>query len=231
MICYKLKSLLCKISNFIKISPVLKKVNFLMGEVDKNDQGKNVWPWLTYPAISWLNKYINKEMKVFEFGSGNSTLFFSNRAASVISVEHDEKWYGKVAAQLKNNNIQNCRYSLFEPESAPYSTGKKKAIPGNYEAAGEKYRNNNFRNYCQSIAEYPDGYFDIILVDGRARASCLFHAKDKLIKGGIIILDNSERSRYAGAVKWLRKNGFKQSDFPGFGPLNSFIWITSVFKK
>ena len=37
---------------------------------------------------------------------------------------------------------------------------------------------------------------DFVLVDGRARRSCALKAMDKLKKGGILVLDNSERKRY-----------------------------------
>lgn len=41
-------------------------------------------PWYTYPAIEYLKSFDFKECDVFEFGSGNSSLYWSSRARSVI---------------------------------------------------------------------------------------------------------------------------------------------------
>jgi len=55
---------------------------------------------------------------------------------------------------------------------------------------------NDFYNYYTKVNEYEDGYFDFVLIDGRARAKCGLNAIDKLKSGGIFVLDNSERPRY-----------------------------------
>lgn len=39
-------------------------------------------------------------MTLFEYGSGHSTLFWKERVASVVSVEHDESWFEEMAPQL-----------------------------------------------------------------------------------------------------------------------------------
>ena len=58
-------------------------------------------PWFTYPAIHFLKERILKdELHVFEFGSGNSTLWWMNIAASVHSVEHEEEWFERIRAQI-----------------------------------------------------------------------------------------------------------------------------------
>ena len=33
-------------------------------------------PWVTHGAKKWLDSYLKKDMKVFEWGSGGSTLYF-----------------------------------------------------------------------------------------------------------------------------------------------------------
>lgn len=59
-------------------------------------------PWYTYPAIEFL-KYLDLHDKVvFEYGSGCSSLFWSNESKGVISVENDEEWYKIV---LKNKRF------------------------------------------------------------------------------------------------------------------------------
>lgn len=60
-------------------------------------------PWITYPAIDFLNKRINKEMRVFEYGCGSSTLWWALRVKEVISVEHDEAWYKQMVQVIPDN--------------------------------------------------------------------------------------------------------------------------------
>lgn len=46
------------------------------------------YPWLTYPAVQFLEGRIRAEFRVFEYGSGSSTLWWSRRVASVVSCDH-----------------------------------------------------------------------------------------------------------------------------------------------
>ena len=61
-------------------------------------------PWLTTAAINYLNNYINKiyNIKILEFGSGGSTLWFAKQANinTIISIEHDPRWLKKVESKL-----------------------------------------------------------------------------------------------------------------------------------
>ena len=60
------------------------------------DGNGNALPWVTYPFIDFIKERINKTQHIFEYGSGNSTIFYAERAATVTSVEHDKGWFDKV---------------------------------------------------------------------------------------------------------------------------------------
>lgn len=76
--------------------------SFLKKEpVDKNNFPI---PWLTYPAISFLSERLNMNLLIFEYGSGNSTLFYSIFVKKVIAVEHDKYWYEKIKSRLAENS-------------------------------------------------------------------------------------------------------------------------------
>lgn len=68
--------------------------------VDKNN---NPIPWVTYPFIDFITPRLNKSMVIFEFGSGNSTLFYSKRVKRVVAVEHNLEWYEKLKSSLPKN--------------------------------------------------------------------------------------------------------------------------------
>ena len=67
------------------------------------DRKGNCLPWYTYPAISFLNKKVLSDMVVFEYGSGNSTLWWSQRVSSVVSYEHDQEWYSSIKKMVPTN--------------------------------------------------------------------------------------------------------------------------------
>ena len=46
-------------------------------------------PWFTYPAIRMLEKIITPDLRVFEYGSGGSSIWWSERVNEVYSIEHD----------------------------------------------------------------------------------------------------------------------------------------------
>lgn len=53
--------------------------------------GKHI-PWLTYPAIEFLDGLDFTGKSIFEFGGGGSTLFWARRARDVTTVELDPSW-------------------------------------------------------------------------------------------------------------------------------------------
>jgi len=68
--------------------------------IDKNG---NPIPWVTYPFIDFIRERLNKEINIFEFGSGNSTLFYATKVKSLITVEHDKKWFDKISNIIPEN--------------------------------------------------------------------------------------------------------------------------------
>lgn len=67
------------------------------------DAEGNPLPWITYPAIEFLVRRVTKEMSVFEYGCGASTLWWAPRVKEVVSVEHDREWFGTVASRAPQN--------------------------------------------------------------------------------------------------------------------------------
>lgn len=60
-------------------------------------------PWFTYPFIDFIKTRLKKNQTLFEFGSGNSTLFFANFVDTVISIEHNKEWYNKLYKRIPKN--------------------------------------------------------------------------------------------------------------------------------
>lgn len=68
------------------------------------DASGNPLPWVTYSFIDFIKTRLNKELSIFEYGSGNSTLFYASKVKRVVSVEHDEAWYQKIVQEKAPNS-------------------------------------------------------------------------------------------------------------------------------
>lgn len=62
-------------------------------------------PWYTYPAIEYLASFDFTDCEVFEYGSGNSSLYWAGRARRVVSVEDDQAWFEAVSRKLLPNQV------------------------------------------------------------------------------------------------------------------------------
>lgn len=164
-----------------------------------NLHGKPI-PWMTYPFLEFVEKRLNNSMKVFEYGSGNSTLWWADQVKQVISCEHDLSWFQQVEKEIPINvEIYHC----------DLSDGSK---------------------YSEFVSRY-NKLFDIIVIDGRQRVSCVKNSLSALTDEGVVIWDNSDRNSYNEGYDFLKKNSFKRIDFWGMGPINSYSWCTSVFYR
>lgn len=82
-------------------------------------------PWYTYPAIEYLNNIDFSGKTVFEYGSGNSSKYWSRKAKSVFSVEHDKAWYEKIKGGLSaNQTIKLCESEQEYLGAISNTTGK-----------------------------------------------------------------------------------------------------------
>jgi hypothetical protein len=187
-------------------------------------------PWISFSAIKFLKEIIRKDMRVFEYGSGGSTLFWISRVQELVSVEHDNIWYSNMKKQLDDYAIQNSKYILAEPADDPGFSEKRFENPDDYISSDPGYKDKNFEQYVKSIDSYPDNYFDVVVVDGRARPSCIKHGIPKLKKNGLLIIDNSERKYYFAPFSFNR-NSWKISKFAGPVPYTRDFSETTILKK
>ena len=60
-------------------------------------------PWMNYGVIQFLELRLRKDLSLFEYGSGNSTLFFSDQVGQVVSVEGHKEWFDYVKGHMPDN--------------------------------------------------------------------------------------------------------------------------------
>lgn len=166
------------------------------------DKSGNPLPWYTYSFINFIEDRIQKDFEVFEYGSGNSTLWWANRVEMVDSVESDKKWFEQIKSQMPQN------------------------VNLNYEACED----NENGKYAKKVLNSGNKY-NLIIVDGKDRNNCIHYSISALKNNGVIILDNSNREIYQSAFEELKANDFKRIDFYGVSPIVPFESATSIFYK
>lgn len=125
-------------------------------------QGKPL-PMYTYPAIEYLAQLEFGECEVLEFGSGQSTLWWAQRAGQVTAVEHDDHW----VTRLEEAALSNVTCLFAKREDIATGADYLAVIP-----AGER--------------------FDVIALDGLHYYDCAAAARGLLKPGGLVILDNAD---------------------------------------
>ncbi|CAD5372632.1 Methyltransferase domain protein [Rubrivivax sp. A210] len=60
-------------------------------------------PWMTLPFVDFIGGRLRSTMRIFEFGCGNSTLFYATRVKTVEAVEHDPTWAERMRSQTPSN--------------------------------------------------------------------------------------------------------------------------------
>jgi SAM-dependent methyltransferase len=165
-------------------------------------------PWFSYGAIDFLENYLQKETRVFEFGSGGSTLFFAQRSKFVTAVEDNAHWSELVAAKLAARGIENVDLRHVR---VAFTTDETFA----------------FSNYLNSVKQ---STFDVIIVDGtewtlNARPICFHAAERQIAPGGIIVVDDSWRYRELRQAN----RAIRFEIFESVGPARYGVTSTDVY--
>ncbi len=165
------------------------------------DRDGNPVPWYTYPAIEYLAQFDYSDKKVFEFGCGNSSLFWAKRAKKVVSVEDNTTWFEKWKREFKEPNLD----IRWRDEGEGYPN----AIFEDSEDYDVIVVDGKMRAECAAAAVERLAPGGMIILDDSDR------------------INTSQE--YVQAVENLKKGNYLQVDFYGFCPMNSYTKTTSVF--
>ncbi|HCM1204906.1 TPA: hypothetical protein N2883_004582, partial [Vibrio parahaemolyticus] len=195
-------------------------------------------PWWTIPGTEFVKGILSRQWRVFEYGCGNSTLWWSKHVSQVIAVDHDEQWVEKIKPNIKTphavlySGLGSSASECAIQQAQPYLNRKRREEFG-YDDDKMTRRGLNdvdFIDYADAINRV-GGKFDCIIIDGMARRLCAEFAVSRLNDHGIIIFDNSNRSDYLEGYQILVEQGFYQIRFSGPVVGAPFPSCTSVFIK
>ena len=146
-----------------------------------------------------ISAYLNKSQTMLEYGSGYSTLYFSQLVHSYYSIEHNRDWYNRLRNLIdRSPKLYSAirRYVLV-----PVEPGYKGWAGGFAEGTRQQ-----FELYVTAIRTLPLKKYDRVLIDGRARVACMEEVYPYLHKDSILFVhdftyrayqSNITRERYA----------------------------------
>lgn len=66
-------------------------------------------PWLSMPAVEYLESLDLNGVDILELGGGSSTLYFARRGANVVCIEQYPKWRAWLEVELAKLSIHNVK--------------------------------------------------------------------------------------------------------------------------
>lgn len=168
-------------------------------------------PWWPYEATTWVAEHLPLGARVFEYGGGGSTLWLEDHGAIVTVVDHDEMWF----QQLREAVLPST--SLMHRGTISIGKISSDVDPG------------FFDDYVAAINDELDNSLDLVIVDGRARVECVRRAMPKVKPGGLLLLDDTGRTRYESAIAFLAQ--WDRHVFEGLKPGDGFPAQTSVWRR
>ncbi len=159
-------------------------------------------PWYMPNAHRFLEKKLPYIQRVFEYSCGDSSIWFAKHVKEYIAVEHDQTWHSRVTDMLSKDNLNSAKiyYAPADEKDIEFNWAEKWP---HYTVLKRPPARPEYKNYISTIDQYPDSYFDCIIIDGRERLGCLVHAMPKLAQDGMIIFDDSARYYYQEAFSLL----------------------------
>lgn len=191
-----------------------------------------VLPWMTYDAVDFLKEICTPGMRIFEWGSGGSTLFFASRCRQVTTIEHDSAWSGFLKEKFVELKLQNVDFKEIQGEKIDDFTTRNPENPDDFVSKDLKSAGLSFEKYVKSVDAFPPACFDMVIVDGRARNCCVKRAIPHIGEGGFLVVDNSDRKYYLAAFPELNDPGkWEKTEFQGPVFFQHAFSKTSFFRK
>ena len=156
-------------------------------------------PWYTYPAIDFLANRSFAGRAVLEFGAGQSTLWWAERANRVVAFEEDGPWFSRLQPLIPGN-VALHRVGEREPAAGIASIRSQLSTHGTA--------------------------FDIVVIDGLFRSELADLALSVLSPEGAIVCDNAES--YGTHEAFVGAN-LLRVDFAGHAPGVMLPHVTSVY--
>lgn len=133
-------------------------------------------PWYSYPAIHFIESRLPAgsadDLRVFEFGSGNSTLWWAQRSREVVAVEDNAVWYNYVTSSMP----PSVSYKLADGRPAYVEALSNESGPFDIVVVDGSHREDCAREAAKKLTERGVVIFDNSDLPSHARAIDLLKA-------------------------------------------------------
>lgn len=119
-------------------------------------------PWFSIEANIFVKNRLSSALSIFEYGSGNSSIYFSKTCKSVHSVEHNAEWHSKISGALK-------AYKNIELELKKDAEDYQNAITNTGKTFDLVIVDGILRNECAAIAFHSLSENGILVLDDSER--------------------------------------------------------------
>ena len=160
-------------------------------------------PWITFDATRAIQKHLSPRSTMFEFGGGNSTLYWAQRCAAVHTVEGDLEWYAMLDKAIRERKMSNI-FLMHEEEKGKYANA--------INASGQES-------------------YDVVVVDGDFRRECIHAAVPRIKRGGLLIVDNTDWHWFRNNPIAGIPSDWKFEVFQGYAPMIGHRSETTLYKR
>lgn len=133
----------------------------------------------------FISKFLDINDILLEWGSGNSTLYFSEKVNKLISIEHDLYYYNIIKNLISFYDISNIDIYHI-PANSPTPS------PCRYE---------QFKDYIEFV-DKKNFKFNKVLIDGRARKYCAKSILNLIDENCIVMIHDFNRTDYQKVLKY-----------------------------
>lgn len=129
----------------------------------------------------FIEKYLTEDDILLEWGSGNSTLYFSGIVNKLISIEHDVDWYNVIQTSLDVFKPTNVELILVPPTIMDQTIDRYEQL--------------------KDYVDYPmvnNLTFSKVLIDGRARKYCAMKLYEYIDDDTVVFIHDFNHSDVEG---------------------------------
>jgi len=174
----------------------------------------------------------NKRIRIFEWGTGFSTIYYSEylrkKGAEFEwhTIDNNKAWHEKVKSKVKKKGLQPY-VQMYLKEFLPFwEKPGWVGIPAACGVFGPKSERE------KAYIDFPlllDDKFDIVIVDARFRRHCIQTAKQVLTPGGIVIMHDAQKEHYhVGLDDFQYSKFFHSGSWYPFQKIPNKVWVGSV---
>ena len=191
-------------------------------------------PWVSFPAIYFLDRLKLNDVSILEFGGGASTIYFAQKCKKVLCLEFSKPWYEVLEKTLvEYKNVRLVYANDINEQSSEYWIERGLLLQAyshdtsNFDLKELPHIIENFVEFTYQVIKETD----LVFIDGGYRNLEIIIAAYASNNSLGIIVDNADFSNTSFGVKKLKELGYIEIPFHGLSPLNSYSSTTSIYCK